>query len=74
VDGSYVVDGRWRDGLPADLRRGVGRGEGNLCLLDSLAQLMTDHGVVTDRDALRVLLGDLPRDVERAGCWWADAM
>ena len=66
-DGVFVVDGVWRVGLPGGLERGSGRGEGNLCLLDSLAQLMTGHGRPTDRDALRVfLLANLPeRSVER---------
>ena len=71
VDGSYGEPdsrSRWQPGLPTDLRRGAGSGEGNLCLLDTLAQLMTDHGRPTDRDALRdLLLHNLPAgSVERA--------
>ncbi|MGI5239315.1 hypothetical protein [Dactylosporangium sp. CA-139066] len=44
VDGGYEVLQRVV-GLPADVRRGVASGVGNLCLVDSLSQLMRFHGV-----------------------------
>ena len=63
VDGEYASDDRWHSGLPADLVRGVGNGDGNMCLLDSLAQgIEYRSGRRTTRDGLRgLLLANLPR-------------
>ena len=64
-DGSYERGRPRLAALPADLRRGSASGQGNLCLVDSLVQLMQHHDtpIQMTREQLRQYLeGNLPAD------------
>ena len=68
VDGAIVTDDMWRSGLPADLRRGEAARTRNLCLVDSLAQLLSTHDVASRPERLKdFLLANLPADSEQRG-------
>ena len=56
VDGGFEADDRWRAGLPVELRRGVGGGERNEGLVDSLVRLMGEHGLAVPVQGLGGLL------------------